>query len=120
MSVILNELQRMICEKYKTSFLESPSFLKVGISKNIRDGVLPINGVRYHPEGDTTGWYFWGGEQFSEDPDFFVPLHVAHLEDWNPVIIKYLGLPPGWRFLVHNDFEDVWFDEEVFHEYKPS
>jgi len=114
MRAILNEVQRAICENYKTNFLESPPYLKVGISKNVKDGALPINGVRYHPEGDTTGWYLWGGEEFSEDPDFFIPLHVAHIDDCNPLIAKYLGLPPGWRFLVTDDYEDVWFDEEVF------
>lgn len=109
----LSELQIIVCEKYGASFFESPAFFKVGISKNIKDGVLPINGVRYHPEGETTGWYLWAGEEFSKDPDFFVPLHVAHLDDWNSLISKYLGLPPGWRFLITNDYEDVWFDEEV-------
>ena len=43
--------------------------------------------------------------------DFFKPLHVAHLDDWCLQIIKYLGLPPGWRFLIAGDYEDVWFDK---------
>jgi len=38
------------------------------------------------------------GQEFSHDPDFFMPLHVAHINDWNPNIKKYLGLAPGWRF----------------------
>jgi hypothetical protein len=50
---------------------------------------------------DTSGWYIWAGEGGpSDDPDFFVPLHVEHLAEWCPHITKYLGLPPGWRFLV--------------------
>jgi hypothetical protein len=24
--------------------------------------------------------------------------------------MKYLALPPGWRFLIATNHEDVWFD----------
>jgi hypothetical protein len=85
----------------------------VGISLNVKNGLQPINGLRHPPEGDTTGWYIWAGEDFSDDPDFFVPLHVKHLNEWCPEIVKYLGLPPGWRFLIANDYEDVWEDPSL-------
>jgi hypothetical protein len=39
--------------------------------------------------------------------------HVAHLGEWNDLIIKYLGLPLGWRLRVKDDCEAVWFDREV-------
>jgi hypothetical protein len=26
-------------------------------------------------------------------------------------LTKYLGLAPGWRFLIAPGYEDVWFDE---------
>ena len=105
-----NKEQKLICTRYGSPFCESPMFLKVGISKNVRDGIWPINGLRHPLEGDTTGWYIWAGEQFSTDPDFFVPLHVEHLKEWCPLVLKYLGLAPGWRFLVANGYEDVWQD----------
>ncbi len=41
---------------------------------------------------------------------FFVPLHVEHLGEWCPEAVPYLALPPGWRFLLAPDYEDVWFD----------
>lgn len=116
----LNNIQKTICQKYGTDYFESPLSLKVGISRNVREGALPLNGVRYQPEGDTSGWYIWGGEEFSEDPDFFVPLHISHLNEWNDLILKYLGLPPGWRFLVTEDYEDVWFDEQLITATIPS
>lgn len=109
---IINQ-QKSICEKYESTFLESPLHLKVGISQNVKDGILPINGLRINPEGDTTGWYIWAGEELSQDDDFFVPLHIEHIENWVLNISKYLGLGPGWRFMVANDFEDVWFDESI-------
>ena len=105
--------QKNICKKYGAKFFESPPELKVGISLNVKDGLQPINGLRHPPERDTTGWYIWAGEDFSDDPDFFVPLHVEHLHEWCPQIIKYLGLPPGWRFLTANDYEDVWEDPSL-------
>ena len=49
----------------------------------------------------------------SESPDFFVPLHVAHLPEWCEAALPFLLLPPGGRFLVAGDYVDVWFDPEV-------
>ncbi|MBT1711415.1 hypothetical protein KK062_24445 [Fulvivirgaceae bacterium PWU5] len=108
---IKNE-QIAICRKYDVVFCESPDFLKVGISRNIKEGARPIHGLRHPLEGNTTGWYIWGDE-YSEDPDFFVPLHVEHLKEWCPLIVKYLGLPPGWRFLITENYEDVWEDKDL-------
>jgi hypothetical protein len=65
------------------------------------------------PEGHTSGWYIWAGKEFSNDPDFFVPIHIAHLIEWCPEAIKYLGLPPGWRFLFDKNYEDVWEDKKL-------
>jgi hypothetical protein len=107
----LIEEQKNICAQYDSNFVESPAHLKVGISLNVREGVMPLNGVRYEPEGDTSGWYIWAGEEFSEDPDFFVPLHIEHLNDWSPLVLKYLGLAPGTKFLLADDgYVDVWKD----------
>src|SRR6266567_6634911 len=61
----------------------------------------------------TSGWYIWAGEQLSDDPDFFVPLHVEHLAMSCPAAIPYLALPPGWRFLVAPGYEDVWPDQSL-------
>lgn len=82
----------------------------------MKEGILPINGIRYPNENDTCGWYIWAEEELSDSPDFFVPLHVKHLEDWCPFVIKYLGLPIGYRFLATPDYEDVWEDKEIIKE----
>ncbi|MFV1457974.1 DUF4262 domain-containing protein, partial [Bacillus mycoides] len=50
------------------------------------------------------------------EEDFFLPLHVQHIDEWAPEIKKYLGLPPGWRFLIAGDYEDVWYDPNLFDE----
>ena len=49
----------------------------------------------------------------SQDADFFQALHVSHLKDKCPEILKYLGLAPGWRVLVASEYEDVWYDEKL-------
>ena len=103
-----------ICKKYKTSFLQIEYFHKVGISKEINRQRYPINGRRHPPIADTTGWYIWfGNEPPTEDEDYFVPLHVDHLLELCPEVLPYLGLSPGWRFLLAPDYEDVWFDKNL-------
>jgi hypothetical protein len=105
--------QKQLCDKYGASFLEVPAHLKLGISLNVKDGVYPINGLRHPPQGDTSGWYIWAGEELSDDLNFFMPFHVEHVEEWCPDIIKYLGLAPGWRFLFMPGYEDVWEDKTL-------
>ena len=107
------DLQKKLCKRFGAEFLSAPDELKVGISLNVKEGILPINGLRHPPEGDTTGWYIWAGEELLDSPDFFKPVHVAHLDKWRPQVKKYLGLAPGWRFLIAGDYEDVWFDESL-------
>lgn len=109
------ERQQSVCRLHGVAFIEADEDLKVGVSVNVRDGVLPVHGLRLKPEGDTTGWYIWAGE-FSDDPSFFVPLHARHLGEWCQPVLKYLGLPPGWRFLTDFDYEDVWFDKSLLEE----
>ncbi|WP_285060263.1 immunity protein Imm33 domain-containing protein [Pedobacter ginsengisoli] len=105
-----NKEQLLICQRFNSPFVEAGRHLKVGISKNVLEGAWPLNGMRHPLEGDTTGWYIWSGEDFSQAPDFFVPMHVEHLEQICPSVLKYLGLAPGWRFLIAEDYEDVWED----------
>ena len=105
--------QKRMCKKYGAKYAPSLPDHKVGMTANVREGVEPINGLRHPPEGDTTGWYIWAGEELSDSPELFKPLHVTHLSNWCPKVKKYLGLAPGWRFLIAGDHEDVWYDETL-------
>lgn len=109
----LIDQQRNLCKKYGAQYVEAPDNLKVGIAENVKSGLLPINGLRHPAQGDTTGWYIWAGEELSNETDFFQPLHVSHLKEWCPQILKFLGLPPGWRFLLAGECEDVWEDPSL-------
>ena len=72
----------------------------------------PLHGLRHPAQGGTSGWYLWTGA-LSQDPAFFKPVHVEHLFARCPAVLPYLGLPPGWRFLIAPGHEDVWFDASL-------
>ncbi len=86
---------------------------KVGIARNVRQNLVPLNGLRHPVAGDTSGWYIWAGDELPHDDEFFVPLHIEHLSEWCPAAVPYLALAPGWRFLLAPGHEDVWFDASL-------
>jgi hypothetical protein len=109
------DAQRAVCKRYGVTWVPAPQELKVGMASNVRTRLYPLNGLRHTPEVDTTGWYIWAGQGPIpvDDDHFFEPIHVLHLADVCPVVLPYLGLPPGWRFLLAEDYEDVWKDETL-------
>lgn len=109
----LLQAQLATCARFDVEHFPTLPTLKVGIAQDALDGGRPLNGLRHSPEGDTSGWYIWAGESFSEAPDYFAPLHASHLGVLCPAAVPYLGLPPGWRFLIAEGYEDVWFDENL-------
>lgn len=106
------EEQMRMCARFSAPFCAAPAGLKVGISETVLGDMRPLNGLRHPLSGDASGWYIWAGE-LSDDADFFKPLHVAHLSEWSPGVVPYLGLPPGWRFQIAEGHEDVWFDSSL-------
>lgn len=108
----LVDQQKRICSRFGAVYQYCDLNLKVGISLNVKDGSRPLHGLRIKEEGGTCGWYIWSGE-WSDDPDFFVPLHAIHLKEWAPIVLPYLGLPQGWRFLIAENYEDVWEDRAL-------
>jgi hypothetical protein len=105
--------QKEICLQYGAIFCASHEESKVGIANNVNTGLKPINGLRHPMEGDTTGWYIWAGDELSNDADFFKPVHVMHMPEISPDLMKYLGLPPGWRFLFDDSYLDIWYDDSL-------
>jgi hypothetical protein len=108
------EDQKHICDKYSIRWAECKIDLFIGLADNVLTGMNPVNGLRQPGCDRTTGWYIWAGEEFSQAEDFFKPYHVSHLLKLRPDIVKYLGLPPGFRFLMDDKgYEDVWGDLEL-------
>ncbi len=107
----LIQLQLSVCSKHGAPFVAAPDHSKVGLALATL-GKQPFYGVRSEVVGDTSGWYLWAGD-YSDADDFFQPVHVAHLLERCPGVLKYLGLAPGYGFIVDdNGYEDVWFDPE--------
>jgi hypothetical protein len=105
--------QREVCAQLGVESMPPHPHEKVGLARNVVPGAQPLNGLRHPPEGDTCGWYLWAGEELSDAPDFFEPVHVVHLARRCPDALPYLALPPGWRFLLAADYSDIWHDETL-------
>ncbi|MGC2194132.1 MAG: hypothetical protein WA628_05615, partial [Terriglobales bacterium] len=110
----LKSLQAAVCKKYAQSCMIPSADSKLGFALSTT-GDIPINGLRHPPKGDTNGWYIWCGKELSTAPDFFSPLHTVHLKERCPEVLQYLGLPPGFRFLVAGAHVDVWYDASLLH-----
>jgi hypothetical protein len=110
--MVATEEQKMICKKEGVEILTPSPNEKLGIALSTI-GKKPINGLRHPIENGTCGWYLWCGEELSKEEEFFKPLHVEHIKEYLPLVEKYLALPVGYRFLVTENYEDIWFDESL-------
>jgi len=102
--------QREICERYGSLVIYPNEHLKIGVALQTK-GKLPVRGDRLQPENGTDGWYIWAGDDFSEDPDFYQPVHIVHLHEIWPELIPYLALAPGYHFVIDDKgYEDIWYE----------
>ena len=104
--------QQSLCSQYGSAFVPPGADSKVGIALATLSKA-PLNALRHPSQGNTCGWYIWGGEILSQSPQFFQPLHVRHLAEYCPSLLPYLGLAPGWRVLAAGEQVDVWHDPEL-------
>lgn len=102
--------QLEICHRFCAEVVPPNAEEKLGIALSSLNKV-PLHAVRGLAINGTCVWYIWGGE-YSPDPDFYQPLHVAHIAEYCPQIHPYLALAPGWSFILAPGYEDVWFDPE--------
>lgn len=104
-----------ICTKYNSPYTPVDSMNIVGVAENVASGLQPLNALRHPVSENVSGWYIWAGEEYSDSPDFFKPMHVEHLLQLRPEIEMYLALEPSWRVLLdkNRDYVDVWKDEKL-------
>lgn len=109
----INELQQEVCKKYHSEFepLLSDEIVAVALGSL---GQQPIVGERIIlQEGENVSWFIHCGE-FSEQVDFYQPIHWQHLAEMLPEVLPYLGLSQGFRFIIdHQGYEDVWFEPTI-------
>ena len=96
----LEDQQRVVCEKFGVDFDPPRQQSKVGMSRDARSDIQPLNGLRHPPQGDSNGWYIWRGTALSDADGYFQPFHVEHVVEECPEALNLLALPPGWRFLI--------------------
>jgi hypothetical protein len=111
---VFEETQINACKQHGQEFARCPAESTLGFAIQTL-AKEPIHGLRHKPEADTSGWYIWCGE-YSSAADFFSPFHAIHIYEKLPEVAKYLGLPPGYRFLLAKDHVDVWFDSSLLAE----
>jgi hypothetical protein len=98
-----------ICRRFRSSVQIPGPEQKVGIAIP----TLSQKPLNASARRGTCGWYIWGGEELSQDPEFFQPLHVSHLPNYCSQLLPYLALAPGFRVLLAPDQEDVWYDASL-------
>lgn len=101
--------QRALCDRFGVVPDYPQAGSRLGISEGALRGSEPLHGLRQRADGLST-WYIWSGE-YSDSNDFFRSIHYEHVAEHRPEALAYLALPAGWRFLLAEGFEDVWFDE---------
>jgi len=107
----IEQEQKMICEKLGVPWHPIEPRSLIAFNESLFSSVAPINGLRHPKQVVIDGWYLWSGEEISEDEDYFKPIHVEHLIERKGIVLKYLALPPGWRFQIdENGYEDIWYD----------
>jgi hypothetical protein len=97
-----------ICQKYHSQYEPvQPNDMVAVALQTI--GQIPICGTRVIlTSNEKISWFFHCGE-FSEDDNFYQPIHVAHLNDLLPEVVSYLALEQGFRFVIDGkEYEDVW------------
>lgn len=104
--------QQDLCRRHKAQFTPPVAGATLGAALPLALGA-PVHGQRFPPEPETSGWYLWTGGGDLADGEFRdVP--IEHAAAIDPRVVKFLALPPGWRFVLTADREDVWFDPSLF------
>jgi hypothetical protein len=107
----MNNLQKAICEKYDSIFCPVSKDEMIAIALETI-GRMPVYGVRVVKEcaGDVE-WFIHCGE-FSDNEDFYKPMHAQHISNYLPSVEKYLALDRGFKFIIDDQgYEDVWHEE---------
>ena len=107
----LLEVQQKCCEHYSAQYTPVDEEQMVVISDGVYEG-LPLEGVRYPSPDHMSGWWLTTDE-YNGDTSSLKTVHYIHIVESRPEVAIYMALPPGYRFMLGGEQEQVWFDEEV-------
>ena len=109
-SSIVDE-QRRVCEQYKATFVPRLPVLKVGICAR-REG---RNSADSWIEDGSRPWHDGLVHLAQATSQAERVFHRCTLNTCQSGVLRrqFLGLPPGWRFLIADGFEDVWYDAKL-------
>ncbi|MCS3431964.1 hypothetical protein [Klebsiella sp. BIGb0407] len=98
--------QKAVCAKYNLPLSPPEEMVAIALDSLHKS---PIYGTRIElPENGTISWFIHCGEHSAAN-DFYQPLHLHHLAETLPEVIKYLFLPAGAKFIIDREgYEDVW------------
>ncbi|SFN92496.1 hypothetical protein SAMN05421594_4738 [Chryseobacterium oleae] len=97
-SVVRNQSE--LCSHYGLA-PQSPNFSQMIV---ISDGVYEgkdIEGIRYESPEHMSGWWLIT-DDYDDNIESLKTVHFHHVAFARPDILKYLGLPFGYRFLMEN------------------
>jgi hypothetical protein len=102
---ILGDLQKSTCRDYDLPEVEPEGMVAVALDTL---GKFPICGERVIKEHDweKISWYFYCGD-YSEKKDPYRPIHIEHLSDILPEVLKFIGLPYGSGFEIDSNGDEV-------------
>jgi hypothetical protein len=111
----IEQEQKAVCKRLGIPWTPVDNGLMIAISESMFTDTKPINGLRHPRQESIDGWYIWSGGEIPQGNDiFFNPIHPEHLLEKQPLVLKYLGLPYGYRFQIDDKgYEDVWFDQSI-------
>jgi hypothetical protein len=108
---LLIDLQKSTCRDYDLPDVEPEKMVAIAMDTL---GRYPICGERVVKDNDweKISWYFYCGD-YSEIKDPYRPVHVEHLNDILPDVLKFLRMPYGSGFVLDSDGnEEIWIAKD--------
>jgi hypothetical protein len=103
--------QHKTCEHFNGQYTPFPADKLTVVDEGVLMG-RPIEAVRYSSPEHMSGWWITS-DQYTGDSTTLRPEHTYHLTAARPEIARYLALPYGFRFTIHDKQSDAWLDEQV-------
>jgi len=103
------EEQQELCRNKGAEYIPPLFQQMVAISDGVLEGEA-TEGVRYPSPRHMSGWWLTT-DRYNGDIKTIRTVHLYHVVIVRPDLIKYLGLPFGYRF--HASSDQAWFDQKV-------